>query len=121
LPVGALFPFCGGSGGRNRTFSNTIHFPKFIGVPPHLHTTTHIPFGKRREADAIVAGSCSRQHVQIATFQIDFRLKTIGENKIDCEFLQSVYTIYHPAPSEIVISTDEFYYQKKYIFTDVST
>jgi hypothetical protein len=43
---------CGGSGGRNRTLSNTIHFQKFIGVPPHLHTTTHIPFGKRREADA---------------------------------------------------------------------
>jgi hypothetical protein len=40
LPVGAPFPFCGGSGGRNRTFSNTIHFQKFIGVPPHLHIST---------------------------------------------------------------------------------
>src|SRR6516162_3026360 len=33
------------------TLSNTIHFQKLIGVPPHLRTTTHIPFGKRRDAD----------------------------------------------------------------------
>jgi len=75
LPVRAPFPFCGGSGGRNRTFSNTIHFQKFIGVPPHLHTTTHIPFGKRsrcKRCGKLLSAACTNCNIHI---QIDFRWK----------------------------------------------